>query len=67
MFLLGNLASYLASYFRRQQAVEDNVVDPQWIFSAFFIVFSLAIMLSGFLANTIGTRPTIAIAILIHR
>ena len=57
----------MASYYRRQEQVEDDMVDVQWIFSAFFIAFSLAIVLSGFLANAIGTRPTIAIAIVIHR
>ena len=47
--------------------MEDDVVDPQWIFSAFFVAFSLAIVLSGYLANAIGTRPTVAIAMVIHR
>ncbi|KAK7094881.1 hypothetical protein V1264_006370 [Littorina saxatilis] len=62
----GNLASYLASYFRRQEATVDEVVDPQWIFAAFFVAFSLAIVMSGYLANFLGTRPTIAIAMVIH-
>lgn len=65
--LLGNLATYLASYFRRQQGGGDEIVDPQWVFSAFFVAFSVAIVLSGYLANAIGTRVTIIIAMFIHR
>ncbi|XP_076455164.1 apicoplast pyruvate carrier 1-like [Babylonia areolata] len=62
----GNLATYLSSYFRELESRRDAVVDPQWIFSAFFVAFSTAIVLSGYLANSLGTRPTILIAILIH-
>ncbi|KAL8606402.1 hypothetical protein ACOMHN_060307 [Nucella lapillus] len=61
-----NLAAYLASYFRQQESRVDDMVDTQWIFSAFFVAFSLAIVLSGYMAKALGTRPTIAIAVLIH-
>ncbi|KAK3774397.1 hypothetical protein RRG08_012792 [Elysia crispata] len=62
----GNLATYLNSYFHSRTPSETDLVDPQWIFSAFFIAFSLATMASGYLSKKYGPRATIIVAILVH-
>ncbi|GFN91397.1 oxalate:formate antiporter-like isoform x1 [Plakobranchus ocellatus] len=62
----GNLATYLNSYFHARAPSESDLVDPQWVFSAFFIAFSLAITLSGYVSNKWGPRATIIAAIVIH-
>ncbi|GFR78541.1 major Facilitator-like protein 5 [Elysia marginata] len=62
----GNLATYLNSYFHSRTPSESDLVDPQWIFSAFFIAFSLATMASGYLSNQFGPRVTVVVAILVH-
>ncbi|CAL1545412.1 unnamed protein product [Lymnaea stagnalis] len=62
----GNLATYINSYFHSNLPVDHDVVDPQWIFSAFFIAFSLAIIASGYISNVYGPRLTVVLALFVH-
>ncbi|XP_012939255.1 agnestins efflux protein AgnL12, partial [Aplysia californica] len=62
----GNLATYINSYYHSRVPSETDLVDPQWIFSAFFIAFSLAIIASGYISNRYGPRPTIIAALFVH-
>ncbi|XP_059151826.1 L-lactate transporter-like [Physella acuta] len=62
----GNLATYINSYYHSNLPTDHDVVDPQWIFSAFFITFSLAIIVSGYLSNKYGPRLIVLSAMIIH-
>ncbi|CAG5117539.1 unnamed protein product, partial [Candidula unifasciata] len=62
----GNLATYINSYFHAQAPNEVDFVDPQWIFSAFFITFSLALIASGYISNMYGPRLTVLGALIVH-
>ncbi|BFZ20109.1 hypothetical protein BsWGS_23148 [Bradybaena similaris] len=62
----GNLATYINSFYHSRAPYDMDLVDPQWIFSAFFITFSLAITASGYLSNMYGPRLTVLAALLIH-
>uniref|UniRef100_A0A0B7A7E1 Major facilitator superfamily (MFS) profile domain-containing protein n=1 Tax=Arion vulgaris TaxID=1028688 RepID=A0A0B7A7E1_9EUPU len=62
----GNLATYINSYYHAKTPADMDLVDPQWIFSAFFITFSLAIIASGYISNMYGPRFTVLIALIVH-
>ena len=63
----GNLAKYVDSYFRRDEARDDDHIDPLWILAIFFTVFPMSLTLSGYLEKLFGTKKTVGVATAVCR